>query len=419
MFRTFFNKFRKKREADTHLLVLDIGTEFVKALICRVEGGHGFVMGYGKVRQAWGNMTAGAVTDIAAVTNVCEQALHAAAKMAGVLPEQTILGIAGELVTGKTATITYTRPDPRARIDLDELKAIVARVQQKAFADMRQFISTHTGVAEVDVKLVHAAIIGTEIDTRPVSSPIGFQGTEVSMSVFNAFAPLVHFGALQTIAAELDLDTLAILAEPYAVSRALEGEASGGESAIYIDVGGGTTDIAVVQGQSLKLHMFAIGGRTFTKRIAQSFQISHHTAEQMKLDYAQNKLPEKETAAVRKALATDTDVWLAGVELALCEMAGKSELPSRVYLCGGGARLPELKTALESAEFSESIPISGRLSVRFLVPDDFGNFTDETGLLRSVQDTTPLALASAGMQLMGSESVTDSLLRKAVQLLSR
>ena len=414
----FFKKFRPEAHTEEQtVLVLDIGTEFVKCLIYRVEERHGFVTGYAKVRQKLGDMTAGTVADIAGVTANCEQAMRQASKMAGYLPEQAVLGIAGELVRGHTIQLSYTREHPTQRIDMPELRSIVQRVQQQAFTEVRTELARETGHTEVDVKLAHAAIIDTRIDSAHIENPLGFQGAHIELSVFNAFAPLVHFGALQTIAAELELDVLTIAAEPYAVARSLMTDTTRDISAIIIDVGGGTTDIGLIRGgRHMSMKMFALGGRTYTKRLAQTFNTSHLEAERIKLEYTANQLDARTAVAVRRALAADIEIWLAGVELSLSEMAADTTLPARIYLCGGGARLPEIKTALESTAWQKSLPFTHSPSVRFLCPDDMPSITDETGTLRSVQDITPLALANLGLELAGEESVLSGLLRQAIQL---
>lgn len=165
------------------------------------------------------------------------------------------------------------------------------------------------------------------------------------------------------------------------------------------------------------MRMFAIGGRTFTKRVAQEFQVSQLEAERLKLEYAAGKLDARSVRMMQKHLTPDVEVWLSGVQLALAEIAEDAELPPLIYLSGGGARLPELKAALQSAPWTRDLPFGRRPTVRFLVPDDFTHFADETRTLTGIQDVTPLALAHLGLELGGSESVVDVLLRKAVKLL--
>jgi cell division protein FtsA len=411
----FFSRFRPKAPSSDAVLALDIGTEFVKALIYRIEEGHGFVIGYSKVRQKTGDMTSGFVSNIAGVTETAAAAIEQAVRIAGTQPEQAVMGIAGELVRGATTTISYTRDNPRLRIEMPELKAIMQRVQTRAFDRVRRELARDTGYSEIDVKLVNAAVLDSKIDGQRASNPIGFQGSEVSLSVFNSFAPLVHFGALQTIAAELELDLLTIAAEPFAMARCLS---DADLSAIFIDIGGGTTDIALVRGGGeLTTRMFAVGGQTFTKRIGHSLNISCPEAEKIKLDYSQNKLSERRQKIISNALAGDIEVWSAGVEVALAEMVGDSELPARIFLCGGGSKLPEIKEALAANVWADSLPFRTRPSVKFLCPDDIFNFTDQTRLIRTVQDVMPLALANLGLGLAGEEGLLSTILRKAIKLI--
>ena len=121
--------FKPKNKDSGYAISLDIGTEFVKALIFKVEDdGKGYVIGSGRQRQRLSDMQGGTVTDIHGVIRNCETAIERAGEMAGLIPQQAIIGIAGELVKGTTTDIRYIRPNPRAKIDLPELKDIVARV---------------------------------------------------------------------------------------------------------------------------------------------------------------------------------------------------------------------------------------------------------------------------------------------------
>ena len=171
------------------LLALDIGTEFVKALIVQSDGGKGRISGVGKARQKIGEMQSGGVTDIAAVIGKCKEAIADAERMAGVSPGQMVIGIAGELVKGATRTIRYRRHEPQTKIHLEELKNIIHKVQWRAFEQMRAEMAYETGYNEIDVKLVSAAIVDVKVDDYRVPNPIGFQGNDVVVSIFNAFLP--------------------------------------------------------------------------------------------------------------------------------------------------------------------------------------------------------------------------------------
>ncbi|TSC96420.1 MAG: Actin-like ATPase involved in cell division-like protein [Candidatus Berkelbacteria bacterium Licking1014_2] len=225
----------KNRQSTRNTAVaLDIGTEFVKALIFRAENGQAEVIGIGRQRQKLSDMQGGTVTDINGVIKNCAAAIERAAETIQILPEKAIVGIAGELVKGTTTDICYTRAEPKTKITFSELKDIVGKVQRRAFDRARSVLAWETGHQELDVKLVNAAIVNVKIDGYKVTNPLGFQGREIAVSVFNSFAPIVHLGALQTVVEELGLDLMSVVAEPYAVARCLGQEESSEFSAIFI-----------------------------------------------------------------------------------------------------------------------------------------------------------------------------------------
>jgi cell division protein FtsA len=406
-----------------HYLSLDIGTEVVKVLVFQIDEhtGGGIVKGAGRVRQDLSDMHRGAVSDISGVVNNCRQAIQMAKGMAGVKKaDKAIMGIAGELVKGTTTTVHYERIKPEIRIDLPELKNIIQKVQWKAFDRIRQQLAWETGHSEIEVKLINAVIVDVRIDGYKVTNPVGFQGRDVSIAVFNAYAPMVRLGALQMIADELGLDLLSIAAEPYAVARSMGIEDIQDFSAIFIDIGGGTTDIAVVRNGGLEgTKMFALGGRAFTKRLSQELGVSFEEAEVLKIRYSEGKLGKDVNAKIEKILSDDCNVWLSGIELSLSEFAESDSLPHRFYLCGGGSGLPGIKRALLSPDWWKKLPFAKGPEVSFLQPRDVANISDQTGELRDPQDITPMGLANLVLDLVGEEKVMAGILRRAVKMIQK
>jgi cell division protein FtsA len=403
----------KKTNQEQFLVALDIGTEFVKALIGRVEGGGVEIIGSGRQRQRLTDMQGGAVTDIAGVVENCDQALRAAEKMSGVVAKDVVIGIAGELVKGTSTTVKYKRLHPQSQIDMTELRKILDRVQFRAFERARQQLAWETGYDEIEVKMVNTAITDVQIDGYRVTNPIGFQGRDVSIQLFCAFAPMVHLGALQTVANNLDLNLINIAAEPFAVAKSVGQQDSTEFSAIFIDIGGGTSDIALVNNGGVEgTRMFAIGGRSFTKRLAQATGKSFEDAEKMKLQYSAGKLSDKGKGQVEEALATDIKVWLSGVELALSEFDKIDHLPTKILLCGGGTGLPLIVEALKTGDWYKNLPFPRRPVVQHISPSEVNRVTDKTGTLTSYADITPMGLANLGLDVINSGSVTETILQK-------
>jgi len=402
-------------EGLTACTALDVGTEFAKALVFEIEGGVGVVRGVGRKRQGLAHMQSGTVADISAVVDNCAVALQEAEEMAGFRPEQVVIGIAGELVKGFTTVVDQQRPKADLPITQPELGKLIEGVQRQAMREAERSVTWETGLQSVDVRLVHAAVVGAWIDGYAVTNPIGFQGRNVRIAIFDAFAPLVHLGALQTVAAKLELELVAVVAEPYAVARVLDSEQVRQGGALFVDVGGGTTDVALVrQGGIEGTRMFALGGRAFTKSIADRLELPFPRAEALKVDYARGISGDRE-AAVREIVADDVAVWAAGVELVMEELAAGDLLPGRIYLCGGGSRLPEIREALGAESFSRHLPFARPPEVSILGPDQIETIRDETRLLEDQQDVTPMGLAYQAIELGSTQNPLEASLRRVVK----
>jgi cell division protein FtsA len=398
------------------IAALDIGTEFAKALVIGVEHDSegrlvGVVRGSGRQRQGLAHMQSGTVSDIDAVVANCRVAMDEARDEAGRRPSAAVIGIAGELVKGATSTFSQRRDDPRAPLGEPELERLVTRGQEVALREAEERIRWESGMDRLDVRLVHAAIVEMRIDGYPVSNPIGFTGAQVELHLFNAFAPMIHLGALQSVANALELELLGVIAEPYAVATCLDPGELGDAGAVFIDIGGGTTDVALVRGGGIAgTKMLALGGRAFTKGLAERLGLSFADAETAKLAARDDGRP-----GVADALLEDARIWRAGVELMIGDLAGGDLLPTRVLLCGGGADLPQVREVLDEDGWWNGLPFARRPQVRALRPDEVVGLRDATGSLGTRQDVTPMALAHQALILDAGASAVDRAMRGVVR----
>ncbi len=416
-----FDKILKKSNGQDpdYIVGLDIGTEYVKALVAHVEGDSIEIKGVGRAHQELGDMHQGAIADIAGVVRNCEAALSEAEEQAGLQAKRCVIGIAGELVKGVTNTIRYRRPQPDRPLDESEMEFIIEKVQERAATKAQKQIALETGNDDVEVKLVNSALVSIHIDGYKVSNPIGFQGKDVAVQIYTAFAPMVHIGALERVADELALELVAVAAEPFAVSRSVLGtDTNSSLTAILADVGGGTTDIAVVNDGGVEgTKMFGIGGRSFTNTIASEMNIGYEAAEKLKVNIDNDQVKESVKKSVAEAVDKTLDVWLAGVELALGEFDSVDHLPPRILLCGGGASLHQLVQALEKREWYKDLPFTKRPSVTHIKPSDVMGITDETGKASDHTFITAMGLLRVGYDTMIGTSDGDSIKDKLNRML--
>lgn len=393
---------RGRHPGGEYMVALDIGTEFVKALVGQVIADEIEIIGVGRAHQELADMQAGAIADIAAVVANCDKALAAAEQQAGVSARTAVVGIAGELVKGTTSTVRFTRKNPSKELSIDEMARIIELVQERAEAKARHELAWELGGKDVEVRLVNSALVRIDIDGYKVTNPVGFQGKDVLVEMYTAFAPMIHIGALERTAAELDLELLAVAAEPFAVARSVVGDdPNASVSAILMDVGGGTTDIAVVnEGGVEGTKMFGIGGRAFTHSIERDLDTDFVKAEAIKLSLAGGAPKHKEEA--ERALAKTLKVWTSGVELALSEFTKLDHLPNRVLLCGGGSSLEMLMDSLEKAEWHKGLPFTRKPVVQHIKPDEVVGITDSTGSITDHTYITAMGLLRVGMDTLTS-----------------
>lgn len=425
--------FRKRaRPRKEHLLVLDIGTEFVKALVLEKVKEQGLIIGFDRKRQSVNNMRAGAVADIDGVAFVCKQAVEQAVKMSRTRPNKAVIGIAGEFIKGATTNFVYQRVNPEERIDLAEMKNIVQKIQWRAFDKIRSQLSLETGQPEIEIRLVNALVPEIRIDNYEVTNPLDFQGKEVFLSIFNIYAPLVHLSALENIAEKLGIKLISIAAEPYALTKTSSFNPRSG--AIFIDIGGGTTDIALVrQGRVEGIKSFALAGRTFTKRLCREFDLEVNEAEEMKIRYANRQFSPGVHRKIGEIFRKDVAIWLDGVDLVLEEFnqiqpekKSREEyvqfFPSTILLCGGGSLLPGIKNILRKEivqqEWMEKFPFVNPLQIKFIRSNQIGNIFDRTSLLKGPENITPLALANLTLELVAEkESIMSPILRRVIRMM--
>jgi cell division protein FtsA len=410
---------RKEKVANDYIVALDIGTEYVKALVAKLDGDKLEIVGVGRAHQEISDMYAGAIADISGVVRNCEAALSDAEDQAGLQAKRVVIGIAGELVKGVTNTIRYRRPQPDRPLDTAEMEFIIEKVQERAQIKAQKQIALETGNADVEIKLVNSALVSIHIDGYKVSNPIGFQGHDVAVQIYTAFAPMVHIGALERVAEELSLELMAVAAEPFAVSRSVLGtDANSNFTAILADVGGGTTDIAVVNDGGVEgTKMFGIGGRSFTRTIASELNLSYDEAEKLKVHIDNEKIKPNIVDDVNAAIDKTLEVWIAGVELALSEFTSADHLPNRILLCGGGASLTKLVDALQKQDWHKDLPFTKKPTVHHIHPSEVVGITDSTGLVTDHTFITAMGLLRVGYDTMIGSSDSDTIKEKLNRIL--
>jgi cell division protein FtsA len=383
----------KKQDNANDFIALDIGTEVVKVLVCRQEDGIVKVLAAAKTPQIRSSFQAGMIKDLKTVTQTVSTTLAKVLAASPIKPVRVITGISGEHVKSIRIALQYVRPDAAAVISLNELKNLAKHLQWKSHDKVRRTLVKELNKPELDVKLIHAAVLDFKVDGQTVADPLHFAGRELWLNTLNSYAPLTQIKALEQVLGHLKLTQVGVLPQAFAVANSLGSLED--SDAIVIDIGGGTTDVAVVRNGNIEGTVsFGLAGRSFTQKLANTLGLDIEEAERVKIAYGKGLLDTPTSKKLAKLLLEDATVWLTGVGIALAEFSETETLPAKIYICGGGSLLPEIAEVLKS-DWYEKHSFAKPPSVVAITPSMIQNIEDSTGSLTEAFDITPLALASS------------------------
>lgn len=400
MFGLNKNKKSAPRQSNYHLSV-DIGTEYIKSAVFKVEDGDVVILGYSRIKQKESSMYAAFIINLQSVIESCDKSIGEAVTQAMEqegpnfeIPTDVIIGIAGELVHGVTIMVNVERDNQGSKITEKEIEKFVDKVKRYTFSSTIDEISREMGLKASQVVEVSTVINSVYIDNVKVTNPVGYSGAELVYKVFSTFAPKIHLDSIHQVTNALNLKSTKIVVEPYALAVGLKNMKDPNANAIIIDVGGGTTDVALVNnGDIIGTKMFAVGGKVFTKRVQKELGVDYEEAEKIKIDYSNGAAAKDVDLKLSKAFEMDISTWLTGVEIALESFQDVKEYPTQIYLCGGGALLPEIQEGLLTYPWLQTLNFKKFPKVNFIFPNSVSNIIDKTKSATLPMDVTPLALA--------------------------
>lgn len=380
-----------------NIVALDIGTELLKGVLFNVNKLGINISRVSRVEQQQHAMKSGIITNLDTVLANCRLTMSSLTDRLNPeeYPKHIVMGIAGEYIQGVSIVVNYQREENfDDEVTEKEEERILAQIEGKIETSGKEDLGQRIGLVNEDIEILHLTRTGTEIGGMPVDSLVGYKGKDVKLNYYASFAPKTYVESLRSVARELELNVLGIVSQPFAVARAFAGSSNRDFSAIFIDVGGGTTDIAIVEkGNIIETKMFAFGGRTFTKEISKILNLEYRVAEQRKIKYAKKDLNKELSREVQKIVYPVARLWMRTLKTAFSLCDDVSSFPTQIYLCGGGSLLPEIKEVMLEFPWKKSLPFAVVPKIEFFTPEKLDRITDSSKDLRNVFDITPASLA--------------------------
>jgi len=386
-----------KKDSKNFLLVLDIGSQFVKALLLEInsEERRGTLLAWSKEKS---------FNDFEKLSASCARAIERIGKKTGIFAGELFLGIGGDLLRGASTTFCYKRTNPREKIDLPELKNLVQKTQWKAYDKLRKDFAAETGLLETEMQLVNARVVDISIDRVHVPNPMGFEGDTICLTIFNNYSSKNIVGSFLHLASELNLNLRGINSQSYALFEALEiGNLK--EDTVVIDVGGKITDVVLVKdkGAVIDIKNFNLGGYIFTKTLSEFLGLSIEDAEIVKSKYTKGEVSVSAKEKLEKLFSPNTASWFSGIKVVLGEFLKNYRCaPANVMLCGGGSLLPAMEEVLKK---------KGGFKTKCISAKEITTIKNKT----KFQDVSSLALASLAVGSLETDEFS-SILKRAIRL---
>lgn len=333
-----------------HIVVgLDIGTSTVSTLVAqkREEMAIPQVIGVG-VAPSMG-MRRGAVADIEEVVKSIQRSVTEAARTAGVSIERVYAGVGGGHIVPVVSRgiVAVSRADQE--ISHEDVERVITAARAIALPQNREIL--HIFPREY--------IVDGEGD---IKDAIGMRGVrlEVDTLIIGGASHYIH--TLQRCVQEAGLETAGFVLNSYAATKAVLSKKQREFGVVCIDMGGGTTELAVFEeGDLLHVAVIPIGSGHITNDLAIGLRTSVETAEQIKKEYGLALAhmaskrdiidlakinPGEEGIILRKDAAEIIEARLRDifdlVNKELRKIGKEAFLPGGAVLVGGGVKLPHI-----------------------------------------------------------------------------
>ena len=256
---------------------LDIGTSKIVCVIARLKPrppqeilyrrSHAIeVLGIGHT-QALG-MKAGTVVDIAAAEDTLRNAVDQAERMAGVQVSSVVLATSA----GRTWSELFA-----ATVHMQTPTASDADIQRVLAAGSRHSVRPGRAV-------LHSLPIGYALDDqRNIRDPRGMLGRSLGVDMHVVTTEVAAARNLMLLVERCHIGVEAMVAAPYVAGLSVLAEDEADLGAAIVDLGAGTTTIAVFQGgRFVHVDGFVVGGFNVTMDIARGLTTTIADAERLK-----------------------------------------------------------------------------------------------------------------------------------------
>ncbi|MBD5133602.1 MAG: pilus assembly protein PilM [Clostridiales bacterium] len=394
---------RKAQDKDL-VFALDIGTRSVVGVVGRPADGRLKVLDVEMAEHGKRAMMDGQIDDIRQVGALARTVTQRLEARLGVRLERVCVAAAGRALRTQRGSFTLELPDEQS-IDAEQISALEAGAVSAAEEALQA-----DGDARRQMFLVGYTVAQYRLDNYPMSNLQFHTGRKLEADVVATFLPGEVVESLYAAMREAGLQVASMTLEPIAAMNAAIPAELRLLNLAMVDIGAGTTDIALCRdGSVVGYTMATVAGDEVTEAIMRTFLVDFKTAEQVKrgiggsdeLIRCRNILGQEERIAASEVVqAIQGPMDRLADAIAKQILSVNDTVPSAVFLAGGGSKLAGLREKVaDKLEMDERrVAIAGNNFALSVFSENIE--------LEKPEYATPLGIAiSAGLGLLNDSYV--------------
>jgi len=251
---------------------LDIGTTKIVAMIGRKnEYDKIEVLGIGKAKSL--GVKRGVVSNITQTIQSIQQAVEEAESVSGQKIEEVVVGIAGQHIRSLYHSDYITRTNADEVIDENDIDNLVNQV--------------HKLVMLPGEEIIHVLPQEFKVDSQAdIKEPIGMYGGRLEANFHVVVGQVSSIRNIGRCVKSAGLDLADITLEPLASASAVLSQEEKEAGVALIDIGGGTTDLAIFKDGIIRhTAVIPFGGNIITEDIKEGCSIIEKQAELLKVKF--------------------------------------------------------------------------------------------------------------------------------------
>ncbi|HAS17286.1 MAG TPA: cell division protein FtsA, partial [Nitrospiraceae bacterium] len=258
------------RKRDSVVVALDIGTTKVCALVAEITRENRIKL-LGTGTSPSHGLKKGVVINIEETVDSIKNAISEAGKTAGIEIKGVYTGIAGSHISG-----------------INSRGVVPIKNQEVTINDIEKAIETARAVTiPPDKEILHVIPQEFIVDGQNgIKNPLGISGVRLEVQVHIITGGITSVQNIVKSINKAGLEVMDIMLQPLASSEAVLTQDEKDLGVVMIDIGGGTTDLAIfTNGAIAHTAVIPVGGNHVTNDIAIGLSTPASEAERIKIQY--------------------------------------------------------------------------------------------------------------------------------------